>query len=158
MVNDNPVYAILMTLLRQSFSAEWFFESRLNVKRGIYWLRLQTNTFMGWWKNFGPVHIIWILFLFIMILYCIGAGLSWKKKLFCYNLNYSTWQVLITVCNILKYLREQWSMANMDFFSNFSLAGKTQTSKADLDLYNFEEPTAQLSRYVLTSPRSLEVR
>ena len=44
------------------------------------------------------------------------------------------------------------------FFFKFSLAGKTQTSKADLDLYNFEEPTAQLSRYVLTSPRSLEVR
>lgn len=83
---------------------------------------------------------------------------SWKNKLFYYNLDYSTWQVLITMCNILKYLREQWSMANMDFFSNFSLAGKTQTSKADLDLYNFEEPTAQLSRYVLTSPRSLEVR
>ena len=27
-----------------------------------------------------------------------------------------------------------------------------------LDLFNFEEPKAQHSRYVLTSPRSLEVR
>lgn len=37
-------------------------------------------------------------------------------------------------------------------------AGKSQTSKADLDLdlFNFEEPAAQQSRYVLTSPRSLE--
>lgn len=36
--------------------------------------------------------------------------------------------------------------------------GKSQTSKADLDLdlFNFEEPAAQQSRYVLTSPRSLE--
>lgn len=42
------------------------------------------------------------------------------------------------------------------FESSATDKGKTQTSKADLDLYNFEEPTAQLSRYVLTSPRSLE--
>ena len=55
---------------------------------------------------------------------------SWKKKLFCYNLNYSTWQVLITVCNILKYLREQWSMANMDFFfQNFHWQGKLKPLK-----------------------------
>ena len=40
-----------------------------------------------------------------------------------------------------------------------SLADKTSSKGSDLhlDLFNFEDPSAQQSRYVLTSPRSLEV-
>ena len=45
--------------------------------------------------------------------------------------------------------------------SHCSLAGKTSKSSKGLDihldLFNFEDPAAQQSRYVLTSPRSLEV-
>ena len=42
---------------------------------------------------------------------------------------------------------------------DYSLADKTSSKGSDLhlDLFNFEDPTAQQSRYVLTSPRSLEV-